>query len=181
MKNSFLPVILTTVILWNCKKELEPPASTAIYGNLTFGAKVNGKIFYVNMNNHNSCGPNEGPIHTNILNSLGKQWFIIHANGNRESIYIRLEMPLQPGKHKLIGYPSFKGGESLHYAYYARADLAGNTTLYETTDEVTGTVEVLAFDTRTNGKINMVFDFTAKNKDNAETVHITDGIFKNFR
>ena len=179
MKKIFLSLLLTTAFFWSCKKELEPIAATT-FGNLTFSAKVNGSNFHPDMNNHNSCGPNEGPIHANIQNNQGRQWYIIHANGINESIFMRLEMPLQPGKHTLIGYPSTKNGEPLHYAYYSRLE-QGRTILYETTDAITGSVDVFEFNTGVNGKIHVGFEFTAKNKDTSGTVNITQGIFKNFR
>lgn len=179
MKKAFLPAIVIGFLFCGCKKELQPE-SAITFGNLTFNAKVNGSNFHVDMTNHNSCGPNQGPIHANILNSLGKQWYIIHANGINEFIYIRLELPLQPGKYKLIGNPSLKSGDPKHYAYYSRI-VQGRTILYETTDEISGTVDVLEFNTATNGKIKVVFEFTGKNKDNPDTINITQGNFRNFR
>ena len=179
MRKTFLLIALVSPLFWCCKKEHEPGSSITL-ANLTFSAKVDGSNFHVDMSNPSSCGPNDGPVHSNILTNQGKQWYIIHANGINEFIYIRLEMPLQPGKLKLIGTPSIKNGEPQHYAYYSRI-VQGRTILYETTDVITGTVDVLEFEAGGNGKVNVAFEFTAKNKDNPETINITHGIFKNYR
>lgn len=160
------------LVFSQCKKnkdeEPQLPPETSI-GAMTFGCKINGKVFvprdgrgrpglfvqYVNL----GTGPNGGWY----LNIPATNWIPSTPEGvniNTDSLLV-VEGATYPFKYRKKGFPG---------AFYQIG------AVYEALDGSTGELKIKKFD-NVNRIISGTFFFTGTDNSNGQTVDITDGRF----
>lgn len=165
-------LVITLFTFSQCKKSKTeepqlPPETTT--GAMTFGCKVNGKVFVPK----DSRGrPGLYVQYVNLGPSAGGGWFLNIPATNwvpstpegvgigTDSLLV-VEGSIYPFKYRKKGYPNAN--------YY-------NGPQYETLDNNSGELKIIKFD-QINRILSGTFFFTGTDNSNGQTVNITEGRF----
>jgi len=173
--NFFLTMFAATILLFACKKELDP-TSVKVNG-LTFGCKVSGKPFIADYWDY---GYNIPPIHIDFCWDPIKRvsYLIIRGEKENESVFLYINSPIVKGK-KYLNTQTISWPCNVHPADYGAYTTRYPDKEYITNPITTGYVDILYADTTTN-KIEANFEFIGFDQGSGEKVQVSNGYFKNF-